>query len=66
MLWYARAVEAGHADAAWDEWEPLFSSIQQTAGFKALSDRIHADHRTVAPIVARIVGRVAPGPLALR
>jgi DNA-binding winged helix-turn-helix (wHTH) protein/Flp pilus assembly protein TadD len=66
MLWYARAVEAGHADVVWDEWDPLLNAIQQTSAFQQLSDRIHADHRTVAPVVARIVGRVAPGPLALK
>jgi transcriptional activator of cad operon len=66
LLWYARAIEAGRRDVTWDAWEPLFSAIQPTADFKKLSERIHADQRTAAPLVARILSHLAPGPLALR
>jgi transcriptional activator of cad operon len=66
LQWYTRAVEAGRADVVWDEWDPLLRSIRQTADFKRLSDRVRADHRTLAPVVARIVSRLAPGQLARR
>ena len=65
LRWYARAVQAGRADVTWDGWDPMFSSIQHTADFKKLSERILADQRAMAPLAARIAGRLDRAHLTL-
>ena len=58
LRWYARAVQAGRADVTWDGWDPMFNAIQHTADFKELSERMLADQRAMAPVAARIAGRL--------
>jgi transcriptional activator of cad operon len=54
MHWYARAVEAGHRDVIWDMWDPALAALRREPDFVRLSDRIHADHRRLAPLAARL------------
>lgn len=66
LQWYTRAIDAGRGDVMWDEKDPLFSAIHRTPEFLRLRHRVQAEHRSIAPLAARLVSRMPVSPLARR
>jgi DNA-binding winged helix-turn-helix (wHTH) protein/Flp pilus assembly protein TadD len=51
--WYARSIDAGRTDAAWDHWDPLLAVLRSSPEFATVGQRSDAEHRAAAALVFR-------------